>query len=162
MDALFEAAESYFLARHYAIVEKIYPLLFDCLEIESEEGGYYFTTSDPQAALSTDLLKARKRYFEALCHLYTGETLAERIIDDLGEYRYIGQKPPDVKELFPEGGEVLELLEEALIKRPIASMPIKKRRLNEASVTRSPCGQTPNTSPPRMRTRITSPAATSR
>jgi hypothetical protein len=123
MDALFEVAESYFLARHYAIVEKTYPLLFDCLEIESEEGGYYFTTSDPQAVLSTDLLKARKRYFEALCHLYTGETLAERIIDDLGEYRYIGQKPPDVKELFPEGGEVIQLLEEALIKRSTRDDP---------------------------------------
>jgi len=118
MDALFEAAEIYFLARHYGTVEKAYKLLFHCLEIESEEGGYYFTTSDPQAALSTDLMKARKRYFESLCHLYTGETLAEKIVEDLGEYRYIGEKPSDLKELFPEGGEVTRLLEAALIKMP--------------------------------------------
>ena len=118
MDALFEAAELYFLARHYGTVEKAYQLLFACLEIESEEGGYYFTTSEPQTALSTDLLKARKRYFDSLCYLYTGETLAERIIEDLGEYRYIGKTLPEVKELFPEGGEVIQLLEEALIKRP--------------------------------------------
>ncbi|MBI1986902.1 MAG: hypothetical protein HYS70_00965 [Nitrospinae bacterium] len=92
-------------------------MLFDCLEIES--GGYYFTTSDPQAALSTDfLMKARKRYFESLCHLYTGETLARKIIDGIGEYRYIGREPPVLKDLFPEGGEIIGLLEEVLIRIP--------------------------------------------
>jgi hypothetical protein len=118
MDALFEAAELYFLARRYGIAEKAYQLLFACLEIESEEGGYYFTTSDPQGALSTDLIKARKHYFESLCRLYRGETLAGTIIEGLGEYYYIGKKPPNLQELFPEGGEVIRLLEEALIKRP--------------------------------------------
>lgn len=117
MDALFDAAEIYFLARRYSTVEKAYQLLFDCLKIESEEGGYYFTTSDPQGALSTDLMKARKHYFESLCHLHKGEMLAEKIIDGLRKYRYIGKKPPDLKELFPEGGDVIELLEEALIKK---------------------------------------------
>lgn len=118
MDALFEAAELYFLARRYGIAEKAYQLLFACLEIESEEGGYYFTTSEPQGALSTDLMKARKHYFESLCHLYRGETLAGTIIEGLGEYYYIGKKPPNLQELFPEGGEVIRLLEEALIKKP--------------------------------------------
>ena len=130
MDALFEAAEIYFLARHYETVEKAYRLLFGCLEIQSREGGFYFTTSDPQAALSTDVLKARKRYFESLGHLYTGETLAEKIIDGLGEYRYIGEKPPDVKQLFPDGGPVIELLEAALIKRSSHDKP-------DTSVTRA-------------------------
>lgn len=123
MDELFETAEIYFLARHYRTVEKAYQLLFGCLEIESEEDGYYFTTSGPQAALDTDLMKARKRYFESLCHLYTGEALAEKIINGLAEYRYIGEKPPDLKELFPEGGEVIQLLEEALIKMPSRDNP---------------------------------------
>lgn len=123
MDALFDAAETYFLAHHYGTVETAYRLLFECLEIESTEGGYYFTTSEPQTALSTDLMKARKCYFESLCHLYKGETLAEKIIDGLGEYRYIGEKPPDLKELFSEGGEVIGLLEASLIKRPSRDDP---------------------------------------
>ncbi len=116
MDGLFETAELYFLAQHYETVEKAYQLLFDCLMIQSRDGGFYFTTSDPQAALHTDLIKARRHYFKALRHLYTGGELADRIIDGMGEYRYIGSKPPEVQELFPEGGEVIQLLEVALIK----------------------------------------------
>ncbi|MCI0418175.1 MAG: hypothetical protein L0312_02960, partial [Acidobacteria bacterium] len=49
--------------------------------------------------------------------------LAQRIIEGLGEYRYIGKTLPDVKELFPEGGEVIELLEEALIEMPSRDDP---------------------------------------
>jgi hypothetical protein len=44
--------------------------------------------------------------------------MAERIIDEMGEYRYIGSKPPEIQELFPEGGEVIQLLEATLIKMP--------------------------------------------
>jgi hypothetical protein len=123
MDELFDAAEVYFLARHYGTAEKAYQMLFDCLEIESREGGYYFTTSDPQAALSTDLIKARDHYFHSLCHLYRGETLAGKIIDGLREYCYIGNKSPDLKELFPDGGDVIGLLEEELIKMPSRDDP---------------------------------------
>jgi hypothetical protein len=109
MDELFETAELYFLAHHYSTVENAYQLLFDCLMIQSYEGGFYFTTSDPQGALHTDLIKARRHYFDALRHLYAGSELAERIVDGMGEYRYIGSKPPEVQELFPEGGEVIQL-----------------------------------------------------
>jgi hypothetical protein len=123
LDGLFEAAELYFLAHHYETVAQAYRLLFDCLEIQSREGGFYFTTSDPQAALSTDLLKARQRYFEALCQLYTGATLAEQFIEGLAEYRYIGKQPPDVRELFPAGGEIIQLLEAALVKLPSGDDP---------------------------------------
>ncbi|MCI0390187.1 MAG: hypothetical protein MOB07_15655 [Acidobacteria bacterium] len=118
MDELFETAELYFLAHHYDTVEKAYQLLFDCLMIQSRDGGFYFTTSDPQGALKTDLIKARQHYFDALRHLYTGSELAERIIDGIGEYRYIGRKPPEIQELFPKGGEVIQLLETSLIKMP--------------------------------------------
>jgi hypothetical protein len=123
MDGLFEAAELYLLAHHYETVAQAYRLLFACLESESSSGSFCFTTSDPQAALSTDLLKARKRYFEALCQLYTGETLAEQIIEGLAQYRYIGKQPPDVRELFPAGGEIIQLLEAALVKMPAGDDP---------------------------------------
>jgi hypothetical protein len=118
MDELFETTELYFLAHHYETVEKAYQLLFDCLMIQSRDGCFYFTTSDPQGVLQTDLIKARRHYFDALRHLYTGSELAERIIDGMGEYRYIGRQPPEIQELFPGGGEVIQLLEAALIKMP--------------------------------------------
>jgi hypothetical protein len=123
MDDLFKTVELYFLAHHYNTVEKAYQLLFDCLMIESRDGGFYFTTSDPQGALKTDLIKARQRYFGALRHLYTGSVLAEKIIDGIGEYCYIGRKPPGVQELFPEGGDVIQLLETSLIKMPSRDEP---------------------------------------
>ncbi len=116
MDGLFEDAEIYFLAHRYDAVMKAYQLLFACLELEGD--GYYFTTSDPQGALSTDLMYARKRYFQSLCALYTGEELAERIIEGLGEYRYISAEYPDLGKLFPENSEVIQLLEDRLIKMP--------------------------------------------
>ena len=116
MDGLFEDAEIYFLARRYDAVMKAYQLLFKCLEFEGD--GYYFTTSDPQGALRTDLTHARKRYFQSLCALYTGEELAERIIEGLGEYRYISKEYPDLGKLFPENSEVIQLLEDRLIKMP--------------------------------------------
>ncbi|MCI0391345.1 MAG: hypothetical protein MOB07_21600 [Acidobacteria bacterium] len=117
MDGLFETAELYFLAHRYNTVEEAYQLLFDCLEIQSRDGGFYFTTSNPQAALKTDLIKARQHYFDALRRLYKGSELAEMIIEGFAEYRYIGKKPPQAQELFPEGGEVIDLLETSLLKK---------------------------------------------
>jgi predicted XRE-type DNA-binding protein len=49
--------------------------------------------------------------------------LAQKIIEGLGEYRYIGKKPPDLKELFPEGGELIQLLEAELVKMPSRDDP---------------------------------------
>lgn len=117
MDGLFETAELYFLARRYKTVEEAYQSLFECLEIQSREGGFYFTTSNPQAALKTDLITARQHYFDALRRLYKGSELAERIIQGFAKYSYIGKKSPEVQALFPEGGEVIELLEASLLKR---------------------------------------------
>jgi hypothetical protein len=118
MDQLFETVELYFLAHHYNTVEKAYHLLFGCLMIQSRDGGFYFTTSDPQGALKTDLIKARQHYFDALRHLYIGSEMSGKIIEGIREYSYIGRKPPEVQELFPEGGEVIQLLERSLIKMP--------------------------------------------
>jgi hypothetical protein len=114
MDRLFETAELYFLARHYETAEQAYQTLFECFEIE----GYCFTTSDPQAALKTNLTEARRHYFESLRGRYSGSEMAERIIEGFSRYRYIGKKPPQIHELFPEDDEVIRLLEAALIKTP--------------------------------------------
>ncbi len=114
MEELFEETEIYFLARRYDTVEKAYQLLFECLQIE----GFCFTTSDPQGALSTDLIEARTLYFQSLGHFYTGEELAEKIITGIREYRYIGTDHPDVGSLFSEQPQIIRLLEESLIKRP--------------------------------------------
>lgn len=114
MDELFEETEIYFLARHYNTVEKASQLLFECLGIE----GFCFTTSDPQGALSSDLIEARKLYFQSLCHLYSGEELAENIIAGIGEYQYIGKEHLNLGSLFAEYPQIIQLLEESLIKRP--------------------------------------------
>lgn len=118
MDGLFETAELYFLAHRYKIVEEAYQSLFECLEIQSREDGFYFTTSNPQAALKTDLIRARQNYFDALRRIYEGGELAEKIIEGFAEYSYIGKESPEVQELFPEGGEVIDLLEASLLNRP--------------------------------------------
>src|SRR5207245_1334365 len=117
MNSLFEGVEIYYLARRHETAEKAYQLLFDCLKLGSD-GGFYFTTSKPQAALDTDLLKARRNYFDSLLHLYKEQTLAEQIFNGLGSYRYIGEKPPELKEIFAENKEVIQLLEQELIKSP--------------------------------------------
>ncbi|MGH9766590.1 MAG: hypothetical protein ACREAB_04075 [Blastocatellia bacterium] len=114
MDRLFEMTELYFLARRYDTAEQAYQTLFECFDIE----GYCFTTSDPQAALKADLTKARRHYFESLRRLYSGSEMAEKIIEGFGQYRYIGKKPPQLQELFPEDSEVIRLLEATLIKEP--------------------------------------------
>ncbi len=76
MDGLFETAELYFLARRYKTAKEAYQSLFECLEIQSREGGFYFTTSNPQAALKTDLIKARQHYFDALRRRTLSEAFA--------------------------------------------------------------------------------------
>ncbi len=114
MDELFEDADLHFLARHYEASMKACQQLFACLEFE----WFHFTTSDPQGALRTDLEHARKRYFQSLCALYTGEELAERIIEGLGKYRYISSEYPDIGTLFPDNADLIQLLENSLIKIP--------------------------------------------
>jgi len=42
MDGLYEMAELYFLAHRYKTVEEAYQSLFECLEIQSREDGFYF------------------------------------------------------------------------------------------------------------------------
>jgi len=114
MDRLFETAELYFLAHRYDTAEQAYQKLFECFDIER----YCFTTSNPQAALKTDLTKARRHYFESLRRLYSGSEMAEKIIEGFSQYRYIGKKPPQLQELFPKDSEVIRLLEATLIKKP--------------------------------------------
>ena len=123
MDELFEYTERYFLARRYRAAEKAYELLFECIELEVNEGGYYFTTSDPQGALSTDLNKARTNYFQSLCHIYTGEELADKIIDGIRDYRDIGSNQPNLKGLFAGEEKIIGWLERALLAIPSRDNP---------------------------------------